>query len=115
MEILNSIPLPIILIVIAVILASIVAIVLSYLKQKNLNDIRKDVYKFILDAEHEFKEHKENEQKLSYVIQKARSLLPGWLQFFLTEERMKQIIDTWFKEVKDLLDDGKVNGSQDQG
>lgn len=23
-----------------------------------------------------------------------------------------KIIDWWFKEVKDLLDDGKVNGSQ---
>lgn len=31
---------------------------------------------------------------------------------FVTEEMMMKVIDEWFKGVKDLLDDGKVNGSQ---
>lgn len=30
----------------------------------------------------------------------------------MAEEVLLKIIDWWFKEVKDLLDDGKVNGSQ---
>lgn len=35
-----------------------------------------------------------------------------WLQVIMSEEVLLKIIDWWFKEVKDLLDDGKVNGSQ---
>ena len=34
------------------------------------------------------------------------------LQGFVTEEMMMKVIDEWFKGVKDLLDDGRVNGSQ---
>ena len=39
-------------------------------------------------------------------------LLPKWLQIFVTEEAMMKVIDKWFEGVKDLLDDGRVNGSQ---
>lgn len=52
------------------------------------------------------------EQKLKWVVQQARGLLPKWLQVIMSEEVLLKIIDWWFKEVKDLLDDGKVNGSQ---
>ena len=39
-------------------------------------------------------------------------MLPKWLQIFVTEEAMIKVIDKWFEGVKDLLDDGRVNGSQ---
>lgn len=52
------------------------------------------------------------QQKLKWVVQQARGLLPKWLQVIMSEEVLLKIIDWWFKEVKDLLDDGKVNGSQ---
>jgi hypothetical protein len=34
------------------------------------------------------------------------------MRVFVTEEMMMKVIDEWFKGVKDLLDDGRVNGSQ---
>lgn len=34
------------------------------------------------------------------------------VQVIMSEEVLLKIIDWWFKEVKDLLDDGKVNSSQ---
>ena len=54
----------------------------------------------------------QGKQKLKYVVSQARGLLPKWLQGFVTEEAMMKVIDKWFEGVKDLLDDGRVNGSQ---
>lgn len=50
-------------------------------------------------------------QKMEWVIGKARGLLPGWLQTFVTDEVILRIIQGWFTAVKDLLDDGKYNNS----
>lgn len=38
----------------------------------------------------------------------------SWIRKHLprSEEALEKIIQIWFDEVKDLLDDGKVNGSQ---
>lgn len=85
---------------------------LAYAKAKGLDGIRKEVYKLFLHAEHIYKESGQGEQKLKWVVQQARGLLPKWLQVIMSEEVLLKIIDWWFKEVKDLLDDGKVNGSQ---
>ena len=38
--------------------------------------------------------------------------MPKWLQVFVTEKAMKEVVQKWFVGVKDLLDDGKVNNSQ---
>ena len=51
---------------------------------------------------------------MKWVVQQARGLLPKWLQTLLSEDALMITIDWWFKEVKDLLDDGKVNGSQEK-
>ena len=48
---------------------------------------------------------------MEWVISKARGLLPGWLQTFVTDEVILRIIQGWFTAVKDLLDDGKYNNS----
>ena len=69
------------------------------------------VFLFLV-AEHEIKGTKQGQQRLKWVVQQARGLLPKWLQTILSEDALMKIIDWWFKEVKDLLDDGKVNGSQ---
>ena len=65
-----------------------------------------------VDAEHVYNESGQGKQKLKWVVSQARGLLPKWMQVFVTEEMMMKVIDEWFKGVKDLLDDGKVNGSQ---
>ena len=86
--------------------------VACYRKAKGLDGIRMDVYQLILRAEHMYKESGQGQQKLKWVVQQARGLLPKWLQVFVTEEAMIKIIEKWFRGVKDLLDDGKVNQTQ---
>lgn len=82
-----------------------------YFKEKKLSEIRADVYKLFLEAEHRYTETKQGKQKLKWVVSRARDLLPDWLQVFITEAALEKIIDLWFKAVKDLLDDGKYNKS----
>lgn len=81
-----------------------------YFRDKTLDEIRADVYQLFLKAEHKYTETGAGKQKLKWVVQQARGLLPNWLQFFITEELLTMIIDGWFKAIKDLLDDGKLNG-----
>ena len=114
MELLNflsQVPIPVLILVIAVLVVVTAVVVYQYAKAKGLDGIRKKVYKLFLTAEHMYKETAQGQQKLAWVVQQTRGLLPSWLQVILTEEALKKIIDAWFKGVKDLLDDGKVNGS----
>ena len=109
---LNQVPLPVLILVIAALAVLTVVIAYQYAKMKGLEGIRENVYQLILKAEHLYTESGQGEQKLKFVVHQARGLLPKWLQTLLSEDALMKIIDWWFKEVKDLLDDGKVNGSQ---
>lgn len=82
-----------------------------YIRNKTLEEIRVDVYGFILKAEHMYKESGQGKQKLKWVVYQARKLLPTWSHGFITVEFLEKTIDIWFQGVKDLLDDGKVNAS----
>lgn len=99
----------IVLIVIA--LVAVGAVVYLYFRDKTLEDIRADVYQLFLEAEHTYQHTESGKQKMSYVIQRARSLLPNWAQFFITEALLEKVVQMWFDAVKDLLDDGKLNRS----
>lgn len=112
LEFIKQIPMPVLIVALAILLIFTIIIAVQYLKEKGLDGIRTDVYKLILKAEHMFNESGQGKQKLKWVVQQARGLLPKWLQFFITEEALLKIIDNWFTGVKDLLDDGKVNNSQ---
>ena len=112
LEFLKQIPLPVLILVIAVLLIVTIVIAVQYLKQKGLDGIRADVYQLILKAEHMYNESGTGKQKFEWVIQQARGLLPKWLQVFVTEKAMKEVVQKWLVGVKDLLDDGKVNNSQ---
>lgn len=97
-------------IVIAVLIVALAGAVYFYLKEKTLNDIRADVYQLFLKAEHMYISSA-GKQKMDFVIQKARSLLPTWAQLFITEDVLRRVVQIWFDAVKDLLDDGKLNAS----
>ena len=112
MNVLSQIPLPVVVAVVTVLVIVTLVCVYQYTKMKGLDGIRGDVYQLILKAEHVYNASGQGEQKLKWVVQQARGLLPKWLQTLLSEDALMKIIDWWFKEVKDLLDDGKVNGSQ---
>lgn len=115
MELLNflkQIPLPILLLAVLILLVVTIVIAFQYAKYKGLEGIRANVYQLILKAEHMYKESGTGQQKLKWVVQQARGLLPKWLQVIITEDTLLKVIDIWFSGVKDLLDDGKINGSQ---
>lgn len=112
LEFLKQIPMPVLIVALAILLIFTIVIAVQYLKEKGLDGIRTDVYQLILKAEHMFNESGQGKQKLKWVVQQARGLLPKWLQFFITEAALLNIIDNWFAAVKDLLDDGKVNNSR---
>ena len=114
LEFMKQIPIPVLILVIAVLLVVTAVMVCQYLKQRGLDGIRADVYQLILRAEHMYNESGTGKQKFEWVIQRARSLLPKWLQIFVTEETLRKIVQKWFIGVKDLLDDGKWNNSQIQ-
>lgn len=82
-----------------------------YLRNRTLEEIRANVYQLFLKAEHRYTETSAGKQKMKWVISEARKLLPTWLQLFITDELLYSVIETWFRAVKDLLDDGKYNKS----
>lgn len=82
-----------------------------YLRNKTLEEIRYDVYQLFLEAEHMYEETGAGKEKMEWVINHARCLLPEWLQMFITEDFLYGVLQKWFDAVKDLLDDGKLNKS----
>lgn len=104
--------------VVAVILMVLVAIFAIFLFVKamqsiGLEKVRAIVYNGFVEAEHEF-QHGENEQKFDYVVQLARSAIPSPFDMFITESLLRKVIQLWFDLCKDLLDDGKLNGTSIQ-
>jgi len=88
-----------------------IAMLVTYLRNKTISEIRVDVYQLFLKAEHRFEESGTGKQKMKWVVNRARGLLPSWAQNLVTEELLYEIIETWFQGIKDLLDDGKINNS----
>ncbi len=112
LEFIKQIPLPILIVVIAILVIVTIVVVVQYIKKKGLDGIREDVYQLILKAEHMYNESGAGKQKFEWVIQQARGLLPKWLQALVPEGVLRNLVQKWFDGIKDLLDDGKVNGSQ---
>ena len=112
MELLSVIPLWLIIAVLVVVAVSLVAMMVVYLKNRTLDDIRNDVYQLILRAEHMYEESGMGKQKMKWVVSQARKLLPEWKQMLISVETLEKIIQAWFDGIKDLLDDGKMNGSE---
>ena len=112
MELLSAIPLWLIIALLVGVAVSLVAMTGVYLKNRTLDDIRNDVYQLILRAEHMYEESGMGKQKMKWVVSQARKLLPEWMQMFISTETLEKIIQAWFDGIKDLLDDGKMNGSE---
>ena len=99
-------------IVITIFLAVLLVVsIVAYCKEKTLQDIRMDVYKLFLKAEKKYYESGQGEQKMKWVVSKARSLLPPWLQLVMSEDVFIRLVQIWFDGIKDLLDDGKINNN----
>ena len=103
-------------IVVAIVAVSVT--VYLYIRDNTLADLRADVYQLFLKAEHTYLESNSGKQKMKWVIQQARGLLPEWAKLFISESTLEYVVLLWFDAVKDLLDDGKYNksvgGSKDE-
>ena len=75
-----------------------------------LEKIRGKVYRLFVEAEHEF-QHGDNEEKFEYVINLTRAAIPSPYNLFITETLLRKVVQAWFDLTKDLLDDGKLNGT----
>lgn len=95
---------------IILVVAAILFVLVKFLQTIGMEKIRKAVYEGFVEAEHKFK-YGDNKQKFEYVIQLARSTLPKPFNLFITEGLLRKIIQLWFDLCKDLLDDGKLNGT----
>ncbi len=111
MEILTEVPAWAVILVLVLAAMSAVAMAVNYFKGRKLESVRTDVYQLILKAEHMYRESAQGRKKMEWVAGQARKLLPGWLQAFVSEENLVSVLQAWFDGVKDLLDDGKMNGS----
>lgn len=82
-----------------------------YVRDKSLNEIRADVYQKFLEAEHNPRFSEAPKQRMKWVLQQARMLLPTCAQVLITDALLEKVVQGWFDAVKDLLDDGKMNCS----
>lgn len=95
------------------VLLVLVFLIVKKLQSMGLEKIRKVVYDAFVSAEHDF-QYGDNTQKFEYVVGLARSHLPMPFSMFITEDLLRKVVQLWFDLVKDLLDDGKVNGTSEQ-
>ena len=112
MELLNMVPMWLIIFVLIIVALTIIMMAVSYFKGRSLEEIRNDVYQLILKAEHMYEESGSGKQKMKWVVSQARKLLPKWAQALISEDTLMNIIQAWVDGVKDLLDDGKMNHSE---
>lgn len=98
----------IILAVIGIVVA--VFLIIKYFRHMGFESIRERVYRAFLEAEHNF-QHGENNAKFEYVLNVAKSAIPAPFNIFVTEKLLRKVVQAWFDLVKDLLDDGKFNGT----
>lgn len=105
---------PILAIIFIVLVVALLVFLLVKLVQKlGLEKVRTIVYKGFVKAEREFQKG-ENSQKFDFVCQLARSSIPAPFNLFVTESILRNTIQLWFDLTKDLLDDGKFNGTGQQ-
>lgn len=99
--------------IVLLILAAVLLIwaMVKTIRERGLENIRGDVYQLFLKAERNFK-HGENKAKFEYVITAAKELIPSPFNMFITESLLRSAVQAWFDLIKDLLDDGKLNGTE---
>ena len=98
---------------IIVVVAFALYVLVKTMQTIGLEEVRGYVYQLFVRAEHTF-EYGQNEQKFVYVVQLARSALPAPFNMFITESLLRKVVQTWFDICKDLLDDGKLNRSEEE-
>lgn len=106
----SGLPTMLLLIFAVILVVTIIIMTVVYLKQKTLSEIRTDAHQLILAAETMYM-HGQNKEKLQYVFRHIRRIIPMPFNLLISDDALYAIIEYWFRSVKDLLDDGKINKS----
>lgn len=99
---------------VAFVVAAAIVLLVKIMQTVGMEKVRKCVYKAFIYAEKEFK-HGQNQEKFNYVVRVAKDTVPMPFSLFITETFLRNVIQTWFDLCKDLLDDGRLNGSKQEG
>lgn len=99
----------------AILIICVISVFIGYIAIKliqtvGMEKIRKTVYRAFVDAENNFK-YGDNHAKFEYVVDIAKKSIPAPFNLFITENSLRKVIQLWFLLCKDLLDDGRVNGT----
>lgn len=97
-------------VIIIIALAVIAAGIYFYVRGKTLAEIREDVYEKFQEAEND-ERLTTGKKRMKWVLQQARMLLPNWAQVLITDAFLEKVVQGWFDAVKDVLDDGELNGT----
>ena len=95
---------------IAIVVVIAIFLFIKRMQYVGMEKIREYVYELFVKAEHEF-EHGQNKEKFDYVICLAKAKIPEPFNAFITESFLRSVVQNWFCLCKDLLDDGKMNGT----
>ena len=89
----------------------IIILIFVYFRNKSISDIRKDIYEVFLNLEHSITGTEAGQKRLEEAVTAAYEMLPKWVRLFVSKDRLKKTVDKWFREIKDLLDDGKIGNN----
>lgn len=82
-----------------------------YFRDKTLDDIRADVHQKFREAEKNPNFTKKGKQKMKWVLQQARRMLPNWAQVLITDAFLEKVVQKWYDAVEDFLDNGQLDKS----
>ena len=89
-------------------------VIISYLTYLTITNqwtkVREFAYQLMLLAERIFGDE-DGKIKFDFVVRIVYKNLPIWLKPFVKEETIKKLIQTWYNDAKDFLDDGQFNDS----
>ncbi len=73
--------------------------------------LRATAYRMILQAEKVITGTKRGQERFELVFDRVYSLIPSWLRFFILENELREQLQKWYNDIKDYLDNGKIDNS----
>ena len=104
---------PACILVICVLVATFCVVAVKFMQTIGMEKVRKTVYHAFVEAENLFRQG-DNKTKFEYVVDIAKKAVPAPFNLFITEKLLREVVQLWFDLCKDLLDDGKMNGTGKQ-
>ena len=80
-------------------------------KDAALSELRELAYALMVKAQKQFGDG-HGSIKMDWVVEKIKPLLPRYTWVFMDEEDLRRWLQALYEKTLDLLDDGKINGSQ---